>query len=253
MKNSQHADLKPSLIDLEVDNNTTGGKQENISVQPERLSERDNMYCVYWIHLENDNTRENGYVGITNNFNNRLRQHFSQRKNTHFKNAINKYGWSNLIKEIIHDNLSLEEALEKEEFYRPTQNIGWNMQKGGELGVEKEWYLIKENSEKHSYNTSIATKIAIKEKDSFEKRSKRAKDNWIKNRDSYIDHVKGSRNPRAILNEDQVKCIKCELLKKGLKHTEIAKMYDIGPHIVDQIKSNKNWKHVVCDSPAHSG
>lgn len=51
MKNFLNADLKPLLIDLEVCNNTTGGKQEQCSVQPERLSEGDNMYCVYYIHL----------------------------------------------------------------------------------------------------------------------------------------------------------------------------------------------------------
>lgn len=51
MKNYQHADLKLPLIDLEADNNATGRKQDK-TVQCERLSEGDNMYCLYWIHLK---------------------------------------------------------------------------------------------------------------------------------------------------------------------------------------------------------
>lgn len=51
MESYQHADLKLSLIDLEADNNATGRKQDK-TVQRERLSERDNMYCLYWTHLK---------------------------------------------------------------------------------------------------------------------------------------------------------------------------------------------------------
>ena len=249
MEKHQHADLKSSLIDLEVDNDTTGGKQDNMSVQPERLSERNNMYCVYWVHLKGEKNLNEGYIGITNNFENRLKTHLRNKRNTHFKNAINKYGWSNLIKEIIHFDLRLEEALFFEEFYRPTQNIGWNSQKGGELGVEKEWYLIEKNKLKHSKNTSEATKKGILEKDTKEKRSLRAKENWKNNKESYKDLMLGSKNPKAILNEEQVKCIKCELLIQGIKDYKIAKLYNVKPYVINFIRKNKNWKHIICDSP----
>lgn len=49
--NKNNADVKLSLIDLEASNIVTGGKQFNNNVQPERLSEKDNMYSVYWIHI----------------------------------------------------------------------------------------------------------------------------------------------------------------------------------------------------------
>ena len=49
--NKNNADVKLSLIDLEASNIVTGGKQFNNNVQPERLSEKDNMYSVYWIHV----------------------------------------------------------------------------------------------------------------------------------------------------------------------------------------------------------
>lgn len=252
MEKHLYADLKPSLIDLEVDNNTTGGKQDNnLSVQPERLSEKDNMYCVYWIHLKNEIDLNKGYIGITSNFSNRLKSHIRNKNKTHFKNAISKYKWSNLIKEIIHINLSLDKALSLEEFYRPIQNIGWNSQKGGIIGVEKEWYLIEENKIKHSKNTSEATIKGIQENDSKENRSLRAKENWKKNLDSYINLSKGSNNPRAILNEEQVKCIKCELLIQGIRDYKIAKLYNVKPYVISFIRRNINWKHIICDSPAH--
>lgn len=243
-----HADLKPLLIDLEADNNATGGKQElPNSVQPERLSKGGNIYSVYWIHHPTQFSYKDGYIGITKNFKSRLKEHKLNKRDTHFTRAIKKYGWNNLIKEIIHKELTLEEALKLEFNYRPKQSLGWNSQKGGELGVEGDWYNILENKEKHSLNTSIKTKEGIKLNDSKEKRSKRAKDNWIKNRDSY--NREGSKNSRAILDEEKVKCIKCNLLKQGIKDYIIAKIYNVKPYVINFIRKEKNWKHVVCDSP----
>jgi hypothetical protein len=252
MKNN--ADLKPLLIDLEADNTATGGKQvDNSTGQSERLSGEDNVfYDVYWIHLpEHTNAHKEGYVGITINFKERLKAHKKSKKINHFKNAVKKYGWDNLVKEILHYNLTLEAALYFEEKYRPEQNIGWNSQKGGVLGVEKEWYNIPENKLKHKINTSVATRKGISLKDTPSKRSLRAKENWEVNYKSYQNAFKGSRNSRAILNEEQVKCIKCELLNKGLKDLEIAKLYNVRKHVITWIRKGKNWKHVVCDSPDH--
>jgi len=156
MKNHQNADVKSPLIDLEVDNNTTGRKQDIISVQREGLSEGNNMYCLYWIHLKEHISIDNGYIGITLDFKKRLESHKRSKNKTHFKNAILKYGYDNLIKEILHNNLTLEEALYLENKYRPIQNIGWNSQKGGLIGVEKEWYLIEENRSQYSTNACIS-------------------------------------------------------------------------------------------------
>jgi hypothetical protein len=164
-------------------------------------------------------------------------------------NAIKKYGFNNLIKEIIYKNLSLKEALNFEKKFRPLQNIGWNLQQGGNLGVEKEWYKIKKNKIKHSENTSKNTKLGILKNDSTLKRSNRAKLSRIKNKDSYKNINKGSKNSKAILNEKQVRQIKCILIPKGLKNIEIAKLFNVKPYVISFIKSNKNWKHVICDSP----
>ena len=253
MKDKKHyADLKLPLIDLESGHTETGGKQEFSSVQPERLSEGDNMYCIYWIHLPiHNDIYSQGYVGITSNFNRRMQAHIDNKKEYHFKNAINKYGWDNLVKEIIQENLTLKEVLKLEKDYRPKHNIGWNSQIGGVLGVEKEWYDISENKEKHRKNTSKATKLGIALRDTTENRSKRAKENWIRNRESYKNVSKGSNNPRAKLNEEQVKCIKCELIPKNIKDKIIGDMYGVKDYVIAFIRTGRNWKHVVCDSPDH--
>lgn len=249
--NKNNADIKSPLIDLEVDNTTTGGKQDYMSVQPERLSEENN-YCVYWIHTKNHSDKlSQGYIGITCNFKERLRSHRKNKKKTKLTDAIKAYGWNNLQKEILFNNLSLQKSLDIERILRIQPNIGWNIQKGGELGVDKSWYNIPENKKLHSKNTSINTKIGINNKDSKENRSKRAKLNRIKNKDSYKNVSVGSNNGKALLNEEEVKIIKCKLIPSGMKLVDVAKKFNVKPYVISFIKTGKNWKHVVCDSPAH--
>lgn len=91
---------------------------------------------VYWIHLpEHIDVATQGYVGIATNFKQRMFAHKSCAKTgkeqTLYK-AIRKYGWDNLVKEIIlisNDDYCLE--IEKK--LRPTERIGWNISCGGEI------------------------------------------------------------------------------------------------------------------------
>lgn len=248
-----NADIKLSLIDLETDNTVTGGKYKLTSLlQPERLSEKDNMYIVYWIYSKkHKDIFTEGYVGITLNYKERLRAHKKSKNKYHLNYAIKKYGWDNLQKKIIFKNLSLKNALLLENKYRSKHNIGWNSQIGGNLGVESSWYTISENKSKHSINTSIATIEGIKNSDSKEARSKRATISRKKNIDSYNNINKGSNNGKAILNEEKVKIIKCKLIPEGKTNKEISLLFDVKPYVINFIRINKNWKHVICDSPAH--
>ena len=94
---------------------------------------------VYWIHHpSHTNIFTQGYVGITNNLNARLRNHKSKRCNKHLVNAMNKYGWDNLIKEVI---LIADEAycLMIEKSLRSIANIGWNIIEGGGKPPVNKW------------------------------------------------------------------------------------------------------------------
>ena len=86
---------------------------------------------VYWIRCKDhiDMTRQ-GYIGVSKNFNIRFTQHSKCTQNQHFKFAIQKYGWDNLVKTQI---LIAEKdyCLDIERKLRPVDNIGWNITAGG--------------------------------------------------------------------------------------------------------------------------
>lgn len=200
------------------------------------------MYCVYWIKLaEHTDNLTQGYVGITKDLKERIKAHKKNKRKTPFTCAIKKHSFTNLIVEVLHENLTLTEALSIEESLRPSAKIGWNCQKGGELGVESSWYDNEDNSQKHREATSIATKAGIALKDTKEARAERAKQNW--NSGAYEDSFKGSKNPRALLNEQQVTVIKYELLETH-SNTEIAAMFNVKPYVIQFIRIGKNWKHI---------
>jgi hypothetical protein len=71
-----------------------------------------------------------GYVGVSNNVKKRWYDHNLKAQNTHLHNAVNKYGWDNLVKEVmlIADNAY---CLDIETKLRPTDRLGWNIVKGG--------------------------------------------------------------------------------------------------------------------------
>ena len=71
-----------------------------------------------------------GYIGISKNLKRRFRAHETKTENKHLKQAINKYGWDNLVKEVI---LIADKAycLMIELQLRSSIKIGWNIAKGG--------------------------------------------------------------------------------------------------------------------------
>jgi len=85
---------------------------------------------LYWIHhKDHTDMFSQGYVGVSKNTEVRWKQHLKYG-NKHLKNAVKKYGWENLVKEIvlISDN---KYCLEIESKLRPTDHIGWNIVVGG--------------------------------------------------------------------------------------------------------------------------
>lgn len=89
---------------------------------------------VYWIHLpEHVDIAIDGYVGVAIDFKQRMFAHKScakTGKEQSIYKAIRKYGWDNLIKEII---LIADDdyCLYIENKLRPTERIGWNIACGG--------------------------------------------------------------------------------------------------------------------------
>jgi hypothetical protein len=92
------------------------------------------MTCsVYWIrHPDHTDMFTQGYIGITNNTKVRWNDHNKRPSNLHIKRAVKKYGWDNLIKQVI---LIADKAycLAVETKLRPTNQIGWNVASGGSM------------------------------------------------------------------------------------------------------------------------
>jgi group I intron endonuclease len=90
------------------------------------------MTCaVYWIHHpSHTDIFSQGYVGVSVNTDVRFRKHKRAKQNAHLRNAINKYGWDNLVKKtvLIADT---DYCLEVETKLRSKDDIGWNIVKGG--------------------------------------------------------------------------------------------------------------------------
>lgn len=94
----------------------------------------DNNWCVY-MHTFPNNKK---YIGITSQ-----RPEYRWNKGNGYKHqklmnrAIEKYGWENIQTEIINENISKEQAIEKEKYYiqkYQTTNplYGYNLTEGGE-------------------------------------------------------------------------------------------------------------------------
>jgi group I intron endonuclease len=99
---------------------------------------------VYWIHQpEHTDIFSQGYVGVTGNFTSRMKNHERGSQNPHFKNAVNKYGWDNLVKEVVVI-AEKDYCLALETKLRPTNEIGWNLVKGGGIPPS---FLGKKRSE----------------------------------------------------------------------------------------------------------
>jgi predicted GIY-YIG superfamily endonuclease len=87
-------------------------------------------YNVYWIHTkQHSDPYKEGYIGVTNNIKNRINAHKYVKK-TILYNAFNKYG-DDMIVDIIHQNITEDNALIIENNYRPDERIGWNIVPGG--------------------------------------------------------------------------------------------------------------------------
>ena len=123
----------------------------NILKSNEQIEEINNTYCVY-MHTTPSGKK---YVGISKN---KAMQRWDcgrgYQSNTHFFNAIMKYGWINIKHEILYENLSKQEAKNIEielikEYDLTNRAKGYNKSHGGDLGsssLEKPIYMYDKNT-----------------------------------------------------------------------------------------------------------
>ena len=104
------------------------------------------MIIIYTVYNHKNKLNNKLYIGITNQRppQNRWKKEGSGYKSSpHFYSAIQKYGWDNFEHNILFENLTREEACNKEKEliaeYNTTNNrFGYNMTTGGESFVMNE-------------------------------------------------------------------------------------------------------------------
>ena len=106
---------------------------------------KNKKYCLY-IHIVDKNIskykKDKYYIGITSDVDKRWINNGANYKGQIFYNAIEKYGWDNIHHKILLENLTFEEAKEKEKEYIILYNSkigqdGYNVFDGGEDISEK--------------------------------------------------------------------------------------------------------------------
>lgn len=153
---------------------------------------------IYWIRLpEHDNVTTDGYLGVTYNFDLRMKEHRdnlarNKHKNPHLENAFKTYGWDYLVKEII---FSGEEAYcyEVKEQLRPKKSTGWNIASGGQRKLG--WVKVKSRSPE-----SI---LRIKEKNEIRRLESKEKSKLV--RAERLDERIKSREEKLRLKEEKAK------------------------------------------------
>jgi hypothetical protein len=86
---------------------------------------------VYWVrHKDHTDMFSQGYIGVSKNTEARWLRHSKYSENQHLKNAIQKYGWDNLVKEVILIS-NTKYCYDIEAKLRPAKQIGWNIAEGG--------------------------------------------------------------------------------------------------------------------------
>lgn len=98
------------------------------------------MYYIYWIRRKNHTDPfSEGYIGFSCNPESRFEQHLkaSLQENTDSRvyNCIRKYR-DELIFDVLEEYENKERALKRENEYRPTKWIGWNIAPGGQVPPE---------------------------------------------------------------------------------------------------------------------
>lgn len=110
-----------------------------------------NIAYLYWLHLDcHTNPYTQGYVGFTENLHARFRAHNSELRRLKHSNKILQEAYicsvgymyrSVLYKGSKQDCLALEYKL------RPSDNIGWNIHRGGggriHDNIDRELYILE--------------------------------------------------------------------------------------------------------------
>ena len=172
-------------------------------------------YIIY-IHINKINKKV--YIGQTCQLpNKRWNNGDGYKTSPHFYAAIQKYGWDNFEHKILENNLSQNEADQKEKFYIEKYNStnpqkGYNILSGGNEKLSEYW--------------------------SKEENRKRQSDIKIK-------YFKDNPDKKNLINKNRVKSVKCiETGEIFPSQASAARAYNINPgNLGKHLQGNKNYSY----------
>ena len=193
-----------------------------------------NNYLVYSHILKKDGRR---YIGITcQTIKNRWRNNGTGYKTCiHFYRAIQKYGWNNFQHIVLFDNLTKEEAEQKEielikKHNTTNRKYGFNVLKGGNTRSDF----------KHSEEAKKKISNALKGRIAHNKGQKQSKETIEKRRIKLLGH-KVNRDALKKIVELKSKKVLCVELNKIFKNENEASMFINGNrHICDVCNGKRN-------------
>ena len=147
---------------------------------------------LYWIHHKNHtNPKNEGYIGVTDrSLENRLKEH-KKGANHHLNNAFIKYGDDIIVDELLSSDDNMCLFLEEE--YRPIDNIGWNITKGGGMPPSSKGLKRSEETRKKLSDNKKGKYFG----GGFKKGHKHSKES--------IEKIKQSRSKQIITEEQKMK------------------------------------------------
>jgi predicted GIY-YIG superfamily endonuclease len=151
------------------------------------------MYTVYWIKSsEHQDPFKEGYIGITSKqVEERFKEHKHNNKNKHLKNRCRKEDVE-IIKLV--ENLDENEAKKIETEYRPDENIGWNINKGGDIPPSRKGKISPKS-------LLVGDNRTEKQKQGSKKRSEKIKgNNFSGQRKNKVDHSRYCVNCEKYFN-----------------------------------------------------
>ena len=213
------------------------------------------MYYIYKATFENGKV----YIGITNNFERRLKEHKKNRKKKGKEDyaiyrAINKYGWESIEWEIIEQVETKEEAKEKEighiAEYDSYNRGGYNTTKGGDY-PSKILYKLDDKQEEEVIELLKENKLTMQEiADKFEVSISKISTVYTRNKQKEKGLMKrekkarrGSANGAAKLDEKQVSEIKQKLID-GVPRKQLKDEYGVSKSLIQMIAVGTWWRHV---------
>lgn len=230
------------------------------------------MICIYKIrNVENGKV----YVGSTEDYERRLKEHMYELQkgthvNTYLQNAFNKHGQEIFSIEVIEELDSIDNLLEREQYWIDTLNAHW--EKGGynlspTAGRTTGYKYTPEQSARLSAIIRKRYENMTDEQRAFisSQMSKALKGK--KKPEGYGDMVRarqintalpetvrknmskahsGENNSRATINETIAAEIKVALMA-GIKKKDIMEKYSCSKYVVDGIFRNESWKNVYVE------